>query len=267
MARRKKYIDGIYNYCDRWCERCPLTLRCRVYAMEQQNADSEGADASNAAFWSSIQKVFAQTKDLLQRMARERGVDLDAVDLSNDEQRSYARLRKQTRRHPLVKQGEAYAQLVNQWLEAHEAVFEQKGESLEQQFSLGLDDCDPEEESLAIGDAIEVVRWYQFQIPVKISRGVGSREMEAEDEPDLFEDDSDTEDATVYPSDADGSVKVALLGIDRSLAAWTRLSQLFPEEADSILDLLVHLDRLRRAAEGEFPRAREFVRPGFDAPA
>ncbi|HTV00428.1 MAG TPA: hypothetical protein VMF13_07835, partial [Luteitalea sp.] len=26
------YIVGIFNYCDRWCERCPLTSRCRVFA-------------------------------------------------------------------------------------------------------------------------------------------------------------------------------------------------------------------------------------------
>jgi hypothetical protein len=32
------------------------------------------------------------------------------------------------------------------------------------------------------------------------------------------------------------------------------------------LELLVHLDRLRRAAEQEFPQARAFVRPGFDEP-
>jgi hypothetical protein len=24
-----RYIDGIFDYCDRWCERCPLTHRCR----------------------------------------------------------------------------------------------------------------------------------------------------------------------------------------------------------------------------------------------
>lgn len=23
------FVPGIYNYCDRWCERCPLQLRCK----------------------------------------------------------------------------------------------------------------------------------------------------------------------------------------------------------------------------------------------
>ena len=28
------FIPSIHNYCDRWCERCPFTSRCRAYAME-----------------------------------------------------------------------------------------------------------------------------------------------------------------------------------------------------------------------------------------
>jgi hypothetical protein len=28
LAADPKYIPGICNYCDRWCERCPFTSRC-----------------------------------------------------------------------------------------------------------------------------------------------------------------------------------------------------------------------------------------------
>lgn len=64
--------------------------------------------------------------------------------------------------------------------------------------------------------------------------------------------------------DSDGSAKVALIGIDEGVAAWATLHKHFPEEEDSILKLLVHLERLRRHSEKEFPNARAFVRPGFD---
>ena len=38
LKKEKKIVDtgfvpGIYNYCDRWCERCPLQLRCMSYMM------------------------------------------------------------------------------------------------------------------------------------------------------------------------------------------------------------------------------------------
>ena len=32
MEVQDGFIVGIYNYCDRWCERCALTNRCRVFA-------------------------------------------------------------------------------------------------------------------------------------------------------------------------------------------------------------------------------------------
>jgi len=34
-----KFISGIHNYCDRWCERCHFTERCEVYAAEEANPD------------------------------------------------------------------------------------------------------------------------------------------------------------------------------------------------------------------------------------
>ena len=44
------FIPGIFNYCDRWCERCPLTARCSVYAMvedEQQADEYAGGDSGS----------------------------------------------------------------------------------------------------------------------------------------------------------------------------------------------------------------------------
>lgn len=42
LAENPKFISGIYNYCDRWCERCPFTSRCMNFALdEEQFGDSE----------------------------------------------------------------------------------------------------------------------------------------------------------------------------------------------------------------------------------
>jgi hypothetical protein len=32
MEVQDGFIVGVFNYCDRWCERCPLTSRCRLFA-------------------------------------------------------------------------------------------------------------------------------------------------------------------------------------------------------------------------------------------
>ena len=67
-----------------------------------------------------------------------------------------------------------------------------------------------------------------------------------------------------YPKDSDGSAKVSLIGIDCSMAAWGELRNVFPIQGKETLDMLVHLDGLRKRVEKAFPDAREFIRPGFD---
>lgn len=37
QAGDPRFIPGIYNYCDRWCERCPLSNRCLTYAINKAN--------------------------------------------------------------------------------------------------------------------------------------------------------------------------------------------------------------------------------------
>ena len=66
------------------------------------------------------------------------------------------------------------------------------------------------------------------------------------------------------PRHADGKAKIALIAIDRSLDAWDTLRRMFPQRETETLQILAHLDRLRRATEAEFPEARAFIRPGFD---
>jgi hypothetical protein len=76
-----------------------------------------------------------------------------------------------------------------------------------------------------MADATEVIRWYQHQIAVKLMRALSRDELEEE----LA--------AEGFPKDSDGSAKVSLLGMDRSLAAWAILREHFPDQGDAILDL------------------------------
>jgi hypothetical protein len=96
-----------------------------------------------------------------------------------------------------------------------------------------------------------VIHWYQYQIAVKTMRALSGRREELEDDPE-------------FPKDSDGSAKVALIGIDRSIAAWRLMQLSLPERAQSIVPLILQLERLRRRIEIVFPEARRFVRPGFD---
>src|SRR3989441_7528400 len=91
LADNPDFISGIYNYCDRWCERCPFTARCLVYATEKEDEDDnpESRDIRNAAFWQKLESIFKQTRKMITAWAEENGVDLSsvAVESAIEEQR------------------------------------------------------------------------------------------------------------------------------------------------------------------------------------
>jgi len=81
-----KYIPGIYNYCDRWCERCAFTSRCLNFEMsEEKFGDLESADITNEAFWKKLGETLHETLNMLKEMAEEQGIDLDSLDMEEDD--------------------------------------------------------------------------------------------------------------------------------------------------------------------------------------
>lgn len=252
QAGDPRFIEGIYNYCDRWCERCPFTSRCMLYAMEEEDRDDPAAhDINSEAFWEKLSSIFKQTHEMIATMAAEQGIDLESIDLEPARVEK-DRLREESESDPLSQSAERYIKLVNQWfdLEYPESEQERDGDPT---CSDSLVDFEAQDRASSIQDAIEVIRWYQFQIAVKIMRGL------MHDDPE--EDESDE---VATQRDSDGSAKVALIGMERSISAWSRLSELLPEKSDSIWPMMVYLEQLRRGTEQKFPRASSFVRPGFD---
>jgi hypothetical protein len=228
LANNPDLISGIYNYCDRWCERCPLTSRCLVYATEQEEDDDspENRDIRNEAFWKKLGSVFQETRKMIAEWARDAGVDL--TDRSTEDEVRYQRKRQLVDNHPLAKAGKKYANAAGDWFREFD---HEHAESLE--------------------EAREVIQWYQYQIAVKTMRALSGRREELDEDSEL-------------PKDSDGSAKVALIGIDRSIAAWRLMQLSLPQRAETIITLILQLEKLRTRLEHGFPNARDFVRPGFD---
>ena len=240
-------ISGIYNYCDRWCERCPFTSRCLVYATEKEDEDEspESRDITNEAFWQKLGSIFQEAQEMIASWADEAGVDLTKID----EERGAQREKRHTdaARHPLALAGKEYAGAVTEWF-------------TELSQTITSSDVAAEETDLALSeqfqDASEVIHWYQYQIAVKTMRSLSSRSRE--------KDPTEWEPDEPYPKDSDGSAKVALVGIDRSINAWHSIQLCLPEKAGCIIPLILRLEQLRQRTEREFPDARDFIRPGFD---
>jgi len=230
LANNPDLISGIYNYCDRWCERCPLTSRCLVYATEQEDNDSpENRDIRNEAFWRKLNAIFQETREMIVDWAQKAGVDLNAN--TDEDGTRHSRKRQLVDNHPLTKLGKKYANSASDWF---------------REFDQTVEVSDLE-------DAREVIQWYQYQIAVKTMRALSGRKEEL--------DDPEGED---LPKDSDGSAKVALIGIDRSIAAWRMIQLSSPEWLEAIVPLILQLERLRQRLERSFPQAQGFVRPGFD---
>lgn len=189
---------------------------------------------------------------MVRKEAKKLGLDLDdpkVMEAARQEERARRR-RAACEGSQLHRIATAYWKTARKLLERLPVELRATQEALDTQARLGAGT--PHAAAEGIRDALEVVQWYLFFIDVKLSRAVSGRVDEAIEGDDGF------------PSDADGSAKVALVAIDRSIGAWARLREHLEGEADPILDLLVLLEKLRRATEQEFPRARAFKRPGFD---
>jgi hypothetical protein len=243
LASDPKFIPGIYNYCDRWCERCAMTSRCLNYAMgEGESADPETRDMSNKAFWDKISESFQLSLELIKDAAEEMGMDLDDVDM--EEGRGEERLEDEfVENHECCRLAKDYADMVDDRLDELRELFggrEEEGEGL----------INPEKESSE--DALHVIRWYQHQIYVKLMRAVRGQREERFEHLDEF------------PKDSDGSAKVALIGMDRSIGAWGEVRRHIPTGKDKVLFILKHLIHLRKKTERAFPEARSFIRPGLD---
>lgn len=156
---------------------------------------------------------------------------------------------------PLHQAAEAYVGLVDGWLDSSKELFQAKVEELARLALAGLDENRLEATALSLADVVEVIRWYQYFINVKLMRAITSAIDEEDHEPEMLAE---------FGRDSDGSAKIALIAMDHSIGAWGVLLAAFPDRETETLTILAHLDRLRRAAEREFPNPRSFVRAGWD---
>ena len=222
LAGDKRFIPGIYNYCDRWCERCPQTARCLNFALsEEEFADPETRDIQNEAFWEKLSEVFYDTLELLKEAAKEHGIDLEALDIdqSQEEEKQKEELAEN---HEICRAAKAYSNLVEDWFSSASNLFSE---------SPAFDGGE-----MGLEEALEVIRWYQHFICVKLMRALrgGSEERE--------------EGVEEFAKDSDGSAKIALIGIDRSIGAWGTVYARDLLQEEKILRFIAYLDRFRRKA-------------------
>lgn len=253
-AHNARFIPGIHHYCDRWCERCDFSHRCLKYVLAEHLCGTDTAKRNNATqtVFDALSRVFEEARRELDKAAGKLG-----VDFNDDAMRASIALEKRLQRRAMrtgareAKAALTYAHMTDEWFNNELKIPLRHVHDMERQVRQGsLSVTRAKGELVRLNDCVEVIRWYQHLIYVKLCRAFSSR-VEEESTGDR-------------QRDSDGSAKVALLALDASIHAWSTLRDMFPEKTDSMLEILVHLDRLRRALQEKFPRARRFKRPGFD---
>ena len=229
-------IDSISSYCDRWCERCPFTDRCAVYACQIAIAMCGDAAAGLELALGDPQPVSGTLPEPPWAAA------LDAaIRLSPKEERDFARRerrrRKRLKRLPLSRLAHEFTLAALVWLRDRRGALAATADPI-------------------LNEAIEVAGHDAMLIGAKLHRAVNGRDRSRSGDEDS--------DVPAVQSDWNGSAKVALLSIERSHLAWQTIATATDDpEASTFAE---QLERLRSLVRDEFPRAMEFVRPGFDEP-
>jgi hypothetical protein len=249
----KKFIPGIYNYCDRWCERCTLASRCQQYEGNIA-ASLDDSDVANEKFWTDLGKEMAKAVLLLKKSAKKLGIDLDNIPKEESDalMAQHAFIKKQAHDHSLQKLSMQYIKTVrpffkDEWSNA----LVNTTQMLQTTTALGISNAEHSATTIAtISDCQQIIQWYMFFINAKLQRALQGM---------MYDDEDDG-----YPKDSDGSAKIAVIGIERSIAAWVQLYNQLPAIEDTALTALSLLQQMQQMATATFPNAMAFKRPGFD---
>jgi hypothetical protein len=264
----ERFIAGIYNYCDRWCERCRFTDRCQVFEREQKQWERHllrGEDPDDPkVFMQEMADSLGEAMAMLEEMAEEAGVDLeaemaeDAVEDSGDEMPPWSR---RIGAHPLNARMERWSQRVGPLLERMRTEMPAIGQDLAR--AVG-EYSEPEQDATlgaltAVRDAYELLGRYQFLVVVKTVRATGAlAEAEAETNPEL---------AGYQWEEIRGTAKLIHECLEKAGAALWQIAEFHREWQAEALPLAADTEALRQEIDATFPGHAEFRRPGLDDPS
>lgn len=231
LAQSEDIIEGIYNYCDRRCERCRFTTKCLSYVSSPGSNDLSEEETTEY-----VANNLEATGLMLDEIAGDN--DINLFPLAGDEKDPE---RHEPFRDNLSFSANVIAKETHKWLQAIEP-----STGIRKVNSLKLYD----EHRKDYHEALEDILYYLFFVAVKLDRAVMAFPGSDDDE--------------YRERNSNGSAKVALIAIDRTLKAWGVIVKERPEYEDPILDIIIKNEKLRSDIEKRFPGARSFIRPGLD---
>jgi hypothetical protein len=229
------FIESIFNYCNRRCEHCAFTERCRLFS-DLRDYDHRHPDRSPSE---QTRDKFQECFRLLEQWCEREGIDFEGLQRDAHSEEADARMdrgERAVRSDPLQKLATAYTHATLRLIDGLSAARALRAWPSE------------------VDAAVETIGWYAGMVGAKVYRALhGFAERD-----ELPEED-------VVQNDWNGSAKLARLIVSESKEAWGIVLKVGEAPADSPLTELVGLlDRIDAGLAERFPRAMEFLRPGFD---
>jgi len=244
-------IPGIYNYCNRICERCNFTAMCLCYKMLPSIINDQNLDDSTnniGVFGDSI----LQPADLLLNHA-EREYDYQTDDLLTDFKNQIDESHKIISEYEIIKKASEYCNRVQMTFEILDETSYDPGQDITSAIQKDIQQLSKNGRLEEFLERSSRTRVLSYVIVMKLHRAVSGHfnlQMENDDEFEEF--------------DMNGSAKCVLVSIDESIDEMLAVHTFIPtltEEASNLYNILVEI---RTATEAFFPNARTFIRPGLD---
>jgi hypothetical protein len=234
---RERIIEGIFNYCTRRCEVCPFTSQCTLYQSEREYERTH----PDAGRHEQVRDSFAETFRLLEEWCTREGIDFDEMRREADGAGVKAELERASeavRADPLQQLAAAYTHAAFRVVDAMAPARTMR------------------RWPATVEAALDTITWNAGMVSAKVHRalyGYAERDLVFEEDP--------------VQNDWNGSAKLARIVVEESKRAWEVVLCEGEAPTDSPLRELVALLELVGLGVAErFPRAMDFVRPGFDAP-
>ena len=236
IKSQKTYKPGIFQYCDRWCEKCDYTNECLYYDVNKKFFLS-GDKKFN--FWDKIEDIVYLTIGDLELVSKSMEVNLDSFSKKLAKNNSEETL---SEGYLLFDKTEEYSKLVNEWFNgfAKDPLPVNK-----QDIKYKVSTQELAESMQRLTKAIEYIRWYQNFISKKLKKALNSKHE--------FKDGFHK-----------GFAKVVLIALDRSIESWNSITEHFPGTSDKVSNQLLLLHKIKEEVEKEFPFARSYNRNGLD---
>lgn len=227
LTAREQFIQGICNFCDDWCQRCPKTQNCLSYAHNKESKgidfSKENSDSTNASFWFAVDRYNTWATNLSKLLNGSEQTELSILLLA-----------------------EKFAEECKTWIDKNRSSFPAYVDKV-------LIENSPI--NVTFSDMVDILEWYGTLIPKKLERALKEydlrKNIDPEEEHNPFKDNI-------------GSAKMAMVACNRSLIAFSYIVMELVEEKEAVTDLASMLLGIIDEITTYFPAVKEFVRPGLD---